>query len=181
MWPINKWRVWFIVREWSHLTHHRDNPPTSWLPGRPPPSQRSPSPGPDQSLDQSGPIPHDRRAHSYHDSPWSWKVRTQLVSRLWLTVKTGPGSGSWVKIVQVPRLPLVEVVSLAVVVEARVVDVQVVAVLVAELAVLLRGGGKSDTTWYTRTRFKGYLKLYNLARGDFFGSFKCKWKGWSNF
>ena len=157
-----------LVRVWSHLTHHRDNPQTSWRPGRPPPSQRSPSPGPDQSLDRSGPIPHDQRAHSYHDSPWSWKVRTRLVSRLWLTVKTGSGSGSWVQIVQVPGLPLVEVVTLAVVVEAWVVDVQVVAVFVAELTVLLRGGGKSDTTWYTRTRFKGYLKLNKLARKDFF-------------
>ena len=70
----------------------------------------------------------------------------RLDSQLRLTVKTGPGSGSGVKIVQVPGLPLVVIVTLAVVVVARVVDVQVVAVLVAELAVLLRGGGKSDTT-----------------------------------
>ena len=39
--------------------------------------------------------------------------------------------------VKIPGLPLVEVVALAVVVVARVVDVQVVAVFVAELAVLL--------------------------------------------
>ena len=143
----------------SHLTHHPDIPRTFCPPCRPRPSRRSPSPGPDQSLDQSDPNLPDLRARSYRGSPASWKVGPGLDWQLWLTVKTGPGSGSRVKIVKVPGLPLVEVVALAVVVVARVVDVQVVAVFVAELAVLLRGWGKSDTTWYTRTRFRDYTKL----------------------
>ena len=43
-------------------------------------------------------------------------------------------------------LPLVVVVALAVVVEARVLDVQVVAVLVAQFTVLLHGWRKTDAT-----------------------------------
>ena len=158
-----------------HLTHHRDNPRTFCPLGRPPPSRRSPSPGPDQSHDQSDPILRDQWARSCHGNPWSWKVVSRLDSQLWLTVKTGSSSGSGVEIVQVPGLPLVVIVTLAVVVVARVVDVQVVAVLIAELAVLLRGGGKSDTTWYTRTWFKYYSKHLKLSEviGQTFGRRKC--------
>ena len=55
-----------------------------------------------------------------------------------LTVKTGSSANS--------GFSLIEVVSLAVVVVGGVVDVEIVAVLVAQLTVLLCCRGKTDAT-----------------------------------
>ena len=64
--------------------------------------------------------------------------------RLTVQAARGPQPG--------PDLALVEVVALAVVVVRRVLDVQVVAVLVAQLAVLLRSGRETHATWDTGAR-----------------------------
>ena len=119
-------------------------------------------------MSQNDAIIHERSltARSWPGIPaGSCKVtRSDRRQRLTVEAAGGPQPGA--------DLALVEVVPLAVVVVRRVLDVQVVAVLVAQLAVLLRSGRETHATWDTGARLNifneieyFYATLTNLDEG----------------